>query len=143
MGMVEDVAEFHRVGGTSVPDTIRIDPKAMVLVLWLLRNEHRELILGVKNGDLANVCNEFMDLIYIAIQGLIRMGMSPEQINELWSVLHQANMSKVDPKRGLLADNNYKPYTDARGSFRKPPGFQPVDFPTILRRMQKDKDDKS
>jgi predicted HAD superfamily Cof-like phosphohydrolase len=142
MGMVEDVAEFHRVGGTEIPTSIKLDPKATALVLLLLKSEQREVIMGLNRGDLANVCNEFLDMIYVAIQGLLRTGMTAAQINELWGVLHQANMTKVDPQYGLLKENNNRPYVDERGSFRKPPRFQPVDFERIIRKMRKDTSDE-
>jgi len=136
--MVEDVAEFHKADGTRIVPSSSLDPKSIALVMYLLESDRNEVITGFSQGDLAHVNNEFLDMIYIAIGGLIRLGMTHDQVSELLDVLRRANVTKANLRNGKLSEKDPKSGIDLRGSFRKTTGFRTVDFDTIVRKMRRE-----
>lgn len=134
-----DVAAFHQAAAphsefSRFLTTVGM-PQARQLahVLDLLLEEHTELTDAMNiTGNIPDTADAFLDIIYVCVQGLLSMGLSSEQTSALWDEVHRANMSKVDPACGLLAENDGKPYHTDTGKITKPPGFLPPDIGGLL-----------
>ena len=92
------VSEFNRTllginpGGIANPKLLTDD-----VVGWLthaLREELDEMTAAQDAEDLSGCVDALIDLIYFAIGGMIRMGLSDDQIKLCFSAVHQANMKK-------------------------------------------------
>lgn len=134
-----DVAEFHKIASDyselssfrelpGLPDMVQA-----AHVMSLLTEEYTELTsaLLVEN-DVPNAAKEFLDLIYVAFQGLLAMGFAPPEIDQLWNAVHESNMSKVDPAHGKLDANLGRPYLDASGKITKPPAYEPPNLAALV-----------
>jgi predicted HAD superfamily Cof-like phosphohydrolase len=139
----DDVAAFHRMAANysslssfrEIPGVPDMSQAAHIMAL--LTEEFTELTdaLMVEN-DVANTAREFIDLIYVSLQGLLSLGLRPDEIETMWRAVHESNMSKVDPERGKLALNGGRPYVDDAGKITKPPEFVPPDLAQLFERFR-------
>lgn len=105
------------------------DAKFKAHVMALITEEYTELTTAmIVDENLPDTADALLDIIYVCLQGLFSLGLSEEQVTELWAEVQRANMSKVDPAYGLLDGNGGKPYHDTNGKITKPPGFTPPDI---------------
>jgi predicted HAD superfamily Cof-like phosphohydrolase len=116
---VRDVYEFRQACGLPIGSEPQMVSTDLVdLHFKLLREEIEELEVAIRQGNLAEIADAYVDLIYYAIGGTIAHGMD---IRPVWQVVHRANMLKTTgPKR-------------ADGKQLKPPGWEPPNVELALR----------
>jgi len=91
-----------------------LDRETLEFRVAFLMEEVRELVTAHNNKDLVAAADAVVDIIYVAFGAALEMGLP---FDELWNVVHKANMSKVKVtsedlgKRGHVHD------------LRKPEGF--------------------
>ena len=129
MKMFEQVSRFHREFGLPAPDPARppalVDHATAQFRLALLREELRETEDAVACGDLPDVADGLVDLVYVALGTAIFYNLPWE---DLFDEVQRANMRKCRARR-------------ARQSRRastldvvKPADWRPPDIKKILRR---------
>ena len=109
---------------TIPPPAVKLDPELIKFRLRFLREELEEIEQGYRDGDLEQVADGLVDLVYVAL-GTAHLHRLP--FNELFSAVHEANMKKVRAQSS--ADSK-------RGSFYdvvKPDGWQKPDVAQILK----------
>lgn len=109
--MISDIIYFNReVLGIERP-TVKI-PSAQE-VDWLCQALHEEVDEfeeGCAGDDVGDAVDGLLDLIYFAVGGLHRMGLTEAQINTCFSAVHEANLTKrkgvkaTRPQDGSVAD---------------------------------------
>ena len=94
----EEVQRFMTKHKQVVPDEPRLAPIGMHLrrCEWL-QEELNELVAA---GTLASTAHEFVDIIYVALGGLLELGLAPAQIDRIFDAVQFANMTK----RGMVAN---------------------------------------
>ena len=133
----DDVGDFHRKfdlpsvpagGGGAVPTHVEgFDESLYQFRLKFLKEELRELERGWRAGDLPQVADALLDLVYVAMGTAQLLGL-PWQ--ELWDEVQRANMSKV---RASTADESARATGRGHASdVLKPPNFVPPDIAGIL-----------
>lgn len=102
--LLDDVRTFHE---TFAPDWLPGELPAPLTVgeaetraAWV-KSEMNELIVDTDRGPVPNVedlmakqADAFLDAVYFACGGLVRMGLDP---SPLWAIVHGQNMAKVHP----------------------------------------------
>lgn len=105
----DDVAAFHRLIGQGAPAHPEpLDEEVAALRMSLVREETAELIMALAGGDLAQIGQEAVDLIYVVVGTLVAAGLD---MGPIWSMVHKANMAKIP----------------SEGKARKPEGWVPPD----------------
>ena len=121
-----DVQDFHLAFGhpaAATPTKQSVD-RVTKRASWL-RSEVDELEEAKTVVDQADA---YMDIIYFAIGGMVELGVYPQQ---LWDIVHKANMAKLGP--------NGKPLFHPDGKTRKPDGWvapEPLLMAEINRQSQ-------
>lgn len=126
--MIKDVAEFNKKfdlpDGTV--DLIGLNANSMSEILQyriaFLKEELDETIIAAKDHDKVKFIDGLLDLCYVAIGTAYFAGVSPEQLQRCWDIIHTTNMSKI--RATSSGDSN-------RGSpwdLVKPEGFIPPDI---------------
>lgn len=126
------VLEFHDRFG--MPWRELDDPKALDeeegrLHYKLLVEEVTEFWRGTVSGDLAEQADALADIIYLAVGGLVRMGVA---LGPLMDEVHDSNMSK------LGADG--KPVVREDGKIEKGPYYRPPDIAGVIEHQKKMQD---
>lgn len=98
------------------------------LHLRLLDEELDELKAGVADGNLPEVIDGILDLIYIALGFALELGFSPAQINLLMEEVHASNLTKVD--------EDGKPLYDDGGKVLKGPSYRKADIESLITKFQ-------
>lgn len=108
------VQEFQRVFNHPVADkpTSLTTSRGKVRYTFLLE-EINEFLEAVNNQDLVEQADAMIDTIYVALGTLVEMGVEPD---DLFQIVHQANMSKLFPD-GL-------PHYNEIGKVIKPEGWR-------------------
>ena len=135
----DDVGAFHykfglpsvpKGGGAAEPGHVAVfDQSLYEFRLKFLREELKEFKDGWEAGDLAQVADALLDLVYVAMGTAQLLGL-PWQ--ELWDEVQRANMSKV-----RAADTAESARLTGRGHSSdvvKPPDFVPPDISGVLAR---------
>jgi phosphoribosyl-ATP pyrophosphohydrolase len=60
-----------------------------------LIEEAGELVAAHQQGDLIKAADALLDSVYFALGGLWKLGLSPEAVQEIFAVVHRANMTKA------------------------------------------------
>lgn len=98
------VVEFNKdVLGIEKRKKSLLPPPELNQTTKCLREEIDEFEKAHSHGDFVEGVDALMDLMYFAIGGLYRMGLSPEEMDACWKVIHECNMNKqigVVPRRG-------------------------------------------
>lgn len=133
----DDVGDFHRKfglpsvqpgGGAAVPSYVaEFDEELYKFRLKFLKQELKELDDGWKAGDLAEVADALVDLVYVALGTAQLLGL-PWQ--ELWDEVQRANMSKV--RAANAAESRAKTGRGHASDVVKPPDFVPPNVAGIL-----------
>lgn len=114
--VARDILEFHSAMGlTSLTDAEALEAKRKRLI----DEETRELSQAVETGEIGHIVAETMDLVYVLIGRLVERGISPAQIDAVWSAVHGANMDKEAP-----GDPMDKP--------TKPPGWEAANIEAAM-----------
>ena len=135
----DDVGDFHRKfqlpsvpaggGGAEPGHVVEFDESLYQFRLKFLKEELKEFERGWKAGDLPQVADALVDLVYVALGTAQLLGL-PWQ--ELWDEVQRANMSKV---RASTAVESMRSTGRGHASdVLKPPDFVPPDIAGILER---------
>jgi predicted HAD superfamily Cof-like phosphohydrolase len=62
---------------------------------WLIGALHEEIDEFITAAELVDKVDALMDLIYFAVGGLTRMGVTHEQAQQIFDIIHNANMKKA------------------------------------------------
>lgn len=98
--MMVKVIEFNR-------DVLGIHPRPIGMLSSqesshlhkCLVEEANELSDACRNGDLIGSIDALIDSVYFALGGLYKMGLTPELADEIFAVVHDANMTK---RKGVI-----------------------------------------
>lgn len=157
MTNIEDVYEFHRYART--PREGGVNTELVQQTIRHLREEMTELLaarLGATDLDLPfaerckyhrETCDAFVDIAYVAFQGLVAMGLHMKQAEDLWDTVHAANMQKF-PGCQPCKGTGWNPETDeacpncrgfgatvirnSAGKILKPEGWTPPNLEALL-----------
>ena len=115
---VYDVVEFMRAMGQLVRDRPSLASGAeTALRAELIAEEAAETVRALESGDLVEIADGCIDLIYVAIGCLLAHGIDPSRV---WDEVHRANMAKSS---GPVRPD---------GKRLKPPGWTPPDVSAVL-----------
>lgn len=121
--MICDVRDFHLATDTPIGDTPCVPRDERVTVREvLLEEEFEELMRGMARGDLVNIAQELVDLIYVAIGTALEYGIP---LQKVWNEVHHANMAKRDPVTGKVRKRD-------DGKVLKPDGWQKPDVAGVM-----------
>jgi len=101
------VSEFHKkfnVPILSKPSLIYSDRSN--LRYGLMKEEVREYIEGVQNGDLENIAKELCDILYGVYGTILEHGLQ-DKIEDIFKEVHNSNMSKDYHRYKMVKGNNY------------------------------------
>ena len=108
MTLFEMVEQFNvEVIKVTKPGTIsplsEVNTKFLTTVI---REETREFLVAKSQADIVGQVDALIDLMYFAMGGLTRLGITHDQSLKCFEAVHAANMSKVrgDKGRGSIAD---------------------------------------
>ena len=139
MSNFDDVGKFHQKFGlpyaptqSSICDYIRrmphhINKETQEYRLNFLQEEIEELIEAYRNGDLANIADALVDIVYVAM-GTAHLHNLPWQ--ELWREVQRTNMKK---ERVRYIDESKR---RSRLDVIKPKGWTPPQIRAILSKYQ-------
>jgi Phosphoribosyl-ATP pyrophosphohydrolase len=92
MSMIDDVLDFRVKFNLDIPDIPRIlNRKEFNFCLAHLKEELYEIEIGFEIRKLSDITDGLVDLIYVAINMGINMGLP---IEDAWNIIHIANMNK-------------------------------------------------
>lgn len=106
----QQVVEFNRkVLGVEQRTIAPLNKGEYQITCDSLLEELNEFKEGMAEGDILKQIDSLFDGIYFGIGALYKMGLTPHQMSEIFSAIHDANMTKVrgtHEKRGdgLTAD---------------------------------------
>ncbi|MCA1806347.1 MAG: nucleoside triphosphate pyrophosphohydrolase family protein [Actinobacteria bacterium] len=127
----DDVGDFHRKFELSTfPDNCApnlLNEDLFEFRLRFLEEELQEFKDGYKAGNLAEVADALIDLVYVAMGTAHFMGL-PWQ--ELWEEVQRANMTK---ERASSVESSKRHH---HFDVIKPPGWTPPDIEGVLARWQ-------
>jgi predicted HAD superfamily Cof-like phosphohydrolase len=114
------VLAFHEASDCVRSDLPRVaDAETMLLRKKLISSEARELLDGLEAGDLVEIADGCVDLIYVALGTAISYGIDLEP---LFCAVHRANMAKF----------KYGVRKDADGKVLKPPDWKAPPIEALL-----------
>ena len=76
---------------------------------WLRGALHEELSEMYKawlEGDIPGQVDALIDLMYFAVGGLTRLGLTPEQSEACFAVIHAANMTKMKGRKARAVEHD-------------------------------------
>lgn len=117
---VSDVREFAEAMSPDQIGTVPAFPsmETIRLRLALMQEEMDETREAINFGELPEVADGLVDLIYVAIGAAIAFGID---LRPCWDAVHAANLAKLGGGR------------DERGKVVKPAGWQPPDIAGVLK----------
>lgn len=128
----DDVREFMLACDQDVRDepTVVTDQEKWARFVMLNEefSEHKKALAAVKKAveynsktgtkdAMTELADSLVDIVYIAIGTAHAYGFD---FDELWRLVHENNLTKIDPETGLVLKAN--------GKVLKPEGFVPVDL---------------
>lgn len=120
--LIEKLREFHRTYNLPIGKLPHVaEPSLRLLRVDLMLEEVREYFQAEKAGNLAEIADGLIDVIYIAVGTGIAYGLPME---ELFNEVHRSNMSK------LGADG--KAVYSETGKVLKGPFFSPPNLVDVL-----------
>jgi hypothetical protein len=94
------VSKFNKeVIGIDRPCGTIEDGKEFNFLIGSMKEEIKELITAREESDFIGEIDAICDLVYFAVGGLARMGVSPEASNKIFEVIHDCNMQKSKGKK--------------------------------------------
>lgn len=88
----------------------------------MMQEELDEFMTAAVEGDIVEMADALVDLVYFAKGTAVMMGLP---WGEIWNAVHAANMAKVPGKNDKRPDQSY--------DLIKPEGWTPPDVATILK----------
>jgi len=96
---VADVIEFNRDLLGIAPRPVGLMPRAEFShLVACLHEETNEFIEACTDGMVIDAVDALIDMMYFAVGGLWKMGLSQEQIIGCMRAIHSANMTKMKAK---------------------------------------------
>ena len=116
--IVEKVIEFHQtiLGTPQATSIAELNNANFELLVRQLDEELLELQAGWEDTNIVNQVDALVDLIYFALGGLYKKGLSAKQIEHVFGLVHDTNMTKGV---GKVAKRHVEGAVDA---------VKPVDF---------------
>jgi len=115
----QDIIDFHRVFEHYIGSRPSIPPEpTQILRIRLIKEEVRETIDALKDGDLTEIADGIADSIVVLLGTAISYGID---IRPIWDEVHRTNMAKIGGGK------------DTGGKSIKPEGWQPPDITRLLR----------
>ena len=115
--MIKSVYEFNtKLLGVQTGQPKRLDKAEKD---WLLSALNEEITEFEDAPSIVDEIDGLLDLVYFAIGGCVRMGLTAEQIEECFQAIHHANMAK---KMGVKES---RPQDGSIADAVKPIGWQP------------------
>lgn len=114
--ILEELSEFYEAC---------LDQKTYVLfkIHFSLLQQMTDLLdESLIDFDIVGASDSIVDLIYVTLGSAVAFGIPHD---ELFTAVHENNMTKVDPTTGKCIRNE-------AGKIMKPEGYQPVDLTPIL-----------
>lgn len=109
------VAEFHAAAGSTLGESPAL--RDVALRVRLIREESKESIDALNEGDLVAALGELCDLLYVVAGAFVAAGVD---FAPLFEEIHAANMRKIGgPRR-------------PDGKQQKPEGWQPADLAPLI-----------
>ena len=123
--LIEDVTAFHNACDVPVLHEPAVPPKDRVdLRVALIKEEARELIDAMHEGDLLETADGMADLIYVTVGAALEFGIP---LDRVWAAVQTANMAKVDLSTGKVRKRE-------DGKVLKPEDWQAPDIAAALGR---------
>ena len=94
----------------------------------MLAEELAEVIIGLKEGNRVEVVDGILDVFWVWIGTLYKMGLSAEQINACFEEIKKSNFSKFIPN----ANGGWEVIRDASWKIQKPQGYFKPELGKIL-----------
>lgn len=115
----ESIERFNKqVVGVDRSELSLLEPLENSWLLAALEEEITEYAQASDDGDLVKCVDALIDLIYFAAGGLTRLGLTSSQSQQIFDIVHTANMAK---KGGAKKDRAVQSELDAY----KPDGWMP------------------
>jgi len=125
----EDVGSFHERFGLPVADAGTpcrpMGAEDEAYRINFISEEFEELKLACRAGDVSEMLDALVDLVYVALGTAHYMG---APFDKAWAEVQRANMAKVRVENDLN-----KPYRRP-GAVVKPPGWEPPDVAGVITR---------
>ena len=117
--IVEKVIEFNQtiLGITQATSIAELSQYDFKLLCNQLDEEQVELQIGWETSNVVGQIDALVDLLYFTLGGLYKYGLSAKQIEHVFGLVHDANMTKT---LGLVAKRHVEGAADAT----KPANFQ-------------------
>lgn len=91
----ENVVEFNeKILGVAKPKISKPTPDSASFLISCLQEEIKEYILAYNTGNEIDCIDALIDLMYFAVGGLHRLGLTPDQMAQCGRIIHKANMDK-------------------------------------------------
>lgn len=122
MSIFDDTAAFREMAGQDRAEAPGFaSDEVMDLREKLLSDEFLETMEALEARDFPAFVDGLMDLIYVAAGALDSCGIDPPDSDDLWDIIHAANMTKAGG-----------PKCPKTGKLLKPPGFRHPDVKGYL-----------
>lgn len=99
MNLIKMVEQFHRLmkfypfNQKSVDFGREVSGKRIKLI----EEETAELCEAIEDGDLVQILAESVDVVYVVLGGLFEIGITWEQFQQAFQLIHEANCQKSPP----------------------------------------------
>lgn len=91
----ENVVEFNeKILGVTKPKISKPTSEAASFLISCLQEEIKEYIRAYNTGNEIDCIDALIDLMYFAVGGLHRLGLTPDQMAQCGRIIHKANMNK-------------------------------------------------
>lgn len=121
----EQVAEFSQVFNQYISDELITDTNRIQEILdsrtFILEEEFKEYLEARCDGDIVSIAHELIDVLYTLLGDACAIGIDIEKI---FDVVHQANMSKLWP--------DCQPRFRPNGKIMRPSSYIKPDVASVL-----------
>jgi len=117
--MIKEIYTFNtQLLGVKTGQPAFLTPNERNWLITALNEEIEEFIDATEKQSLSDCVDSLLDLAYFAIGGCVRLGLTEDQIQECFNVIHKANMAK---KQGVKAS---RPQDGSVADAVKPEGWE-------------------
>ncbi|MGM5483510.1 MAG: MazG nucleotide pyrophosphohydrolase domain-containing protein [Nanobdellota archaeon] len=104
---LDQVREFHKKFKVLISEKPSLIPEDRSENRYcLMKDEVEEYLKGVKNKDMENVAKELADILYAVYGTILEHGLQ-NKMEEIFSEVHNSNMSKEYHKYKMIKGSNY------------------------------------
>ena len=124
---IQLVKDFHDVFDQKIANEPVLVPNNVGKLRYsLLLEENEEYLEAVKNKDLVGIADALGDQLYIIYGTILKHGLQ-DKIEDVFTEIHQSNMSKLGP--------GGKPIYREDGKILKGPGYFRPDIESIINKQ--------